>query len=155
MIICSCAQRICFLPGNSYVLFDEFVLWHNHVLIKTSIFSSMFSCCYLQDVLSISMQPRAMAAPSSLYTLTRAVIHHLISLSSFSLCWITSPDQTLYFWQEGFRVSKMNTQFGDELKKGVKGLWASLFPYMNSSVTSGVDSMYVPLHNKYEWGSLS
>lgn len=49
----------------------------------------------------------------------------------------------------------MNTPFGDELKKGVKGLWAPLLPFMNSSTTNGVDSMYVPLHNKYEEGNLS
>lgn len=44
----------------------------------------------------------------------------------------------------------MNTPFGDELKKGVKGLWAPLLPLRNSSTTSRVDSMYVPLHDKYE-----
>lgn len=45
--------------------------------------------------------------------------------------------------------------FYDELKKGVKSLWALLLPFMTSPAASGVDSMYVPLHNKCEEGNLS
>lgn len=84
MVICSYTQRTCFLPGNSCILFDEIVLWHNHMLIKSSIYSSMFSCCHLQDVLSISVQPQCNG--SSLFPLhpIRAVIHNLNSPSSFS-----------------------------------------------------------------------
>lgn len=59
------------------------------------------------------------------------------------------------FWQEGFRVSEMNTPFSDELKKSVKRSWALLLPFMNSSTTSIVDAIYVPLHNMYEEGNLN
>lgn len=59
------------------------------------------------------------------------------------------------FWQEGFRVSEMNTPFSDELKKGVKRLWALVLPFMNSSTTSIVDAIYGFLHNIYEEGNLN
>jgi len=49
----------------------------------------------------------------------------------------------------------MNTPFSEELKKGVKGLWASLLPCMSSSTTGRVDAIYVVLHNKHEEGNLS